>query len=241
MKPRRLLWLAVASYLVFLLFTLPAHWGALVLSKLSQQRIQLVAAEGTLWHGRCHHLQVEQNRIDNLSWDWHVLPLLWLTLEAELHWNQDAHALLAWRGQHIALREADAQLPLTWIAPYFPAAQEYGLGGELRLVTPDLIWDNQLNGKATLTWRRASTSRLPVNPLGDYQIQLTADKHGTIFNVQTLSGVLNVSGTGRWLPHDRLRLNGSLRPDPARQAEFSSLLTLTGNQPDSQGTYRLAF
>lgn len=241
MKRRHWIGLSVISYALALLANLPAHWGAQVLEKLSQHRIQLVAAEGSLWHGRCHHLQIEQHRLDNLAWDVHFLPLLWLTFETELRWHQDDHAILAWRGQRIALREADAQLPLAWIASYFPTVQDYGLGGELRIVTPALVWDKQLNGKATLTWQHASTSRLPVNPLGDYQIQLSADQHGTIFNVQTLTGTLNVSGTGRWLPHDHLRFNGNLRPDPTHQAEFSSLLTLTGNQPDAQGAYRLAF
>lgn len=241
MKPRALLWLGVASYLLFLVLTLPAHWGALAIAKLSQQRIQLIAADGSLWRGHCHHLQIDQSRLDKVTWDVHFLPLLWFTLEAEWHWNQDAHAVVAWHGQHLALREADAQLPIAWITSYFPATQEYGLGGDLRIATPALDWNEKLMGKATLTWQHASTSRLPVQPLGTYQIQLTAEPRGIIFSVQTVEGALSVSGTGRWLPHDHLRFNGSLRPDPARQAEFSSLLTLTGNQPDSGGVYRLAF
>lgn len=242
MKRRHWIGWSLASYTLCLLATLPAHWGAVALAHFSQQRIQLIAPQGSIWQGQCQTLQVDAYRLSDFSWHLHMMPLLWLTAEAELGWENMAHGIISWHGsQHLDLRQTDAQLPIAWLAHFLPAVQEYGLGGELRITTPALTWDEKLSGTATLIWQQASTSRLPVQPLGTYQIQLNATPQGTVFNVQTLEGALSVTGTGRWLAHDRLRFNGGLRPDPARQAEFSNLLTLTGNQPDPQGTYRLAF
>jgi hypothetical protein len=104
-----------------------------------------------------------------------------------------------------------------------------------------LLWHDQLSGNAKLEWNHASTLRLPVQPLGDYQIDVQSKEQEIILQISTLRGALAVSGTGRWAAHDRFRFSGALKPDPARQAEFNSLIQLTGGQPDAQGAYRLAF
>ncbi len=239
MSPRQQYALIAGCYGIFLLITLPAHWAGALLARYSNA--QLLGATGTLWQGRAAALQIGTHTFPDFVWDLHTLPLLWGNAQADLRWGEQSHTLATASFNQWQLQHADVRLPVTWLREFLPDAQKYALGGEIRLQTERLIWRGKFDGKAQLTWYNASTVQLPVQPLGDYQLDTQGDAKGIVSHIRTLQGALTITGTLRRAHGDRLRFAGTLQPDPARQAEFGSLIQLTGGQPDAQGAYRLGF
>lgn len=243
MNKRRTMWIAAGLYGIFLIAQFPAHWGAIALARFSQQRYQLIAPEGSVWRGQSAALQIGTHKLDHFSWQLHVLPLLWGTGKADVKWAENSHATVSLTRHALQLQHADLSIPLALLKDFIPVVQAQGLGGDFHVQTPALQWqfDDVLDGHATIEWLQASTIKLPVQPLGDYQIDLKGGPKGVILTISTLRGALTINGTGRWAKHDRFRFAGTLKPDPARQAEFAQLTNLTGGQADAQGTYRLGF
>lgn len=240
---KRQLSVAVFLYVIFLLMSIPAQWGAVALAKFSDQRIQLLSPTGTIWQGKSRALQVGSETLKDFAWTLHSTSMLWGTAHIEAAWGADSHATVRVTRHALNLADAQITLPVTWLSSYFPATAQYGFGGEARIQTPALDWqfDDGLTGKMQIEWRDASTVKLPVQPLGDYQIEVTGEGQKGMLHLATLRGALTINGTGRWAAHDRFRFTGSVKPDPARLAEFTNLLSLTGNQPDNLGQYRLGF
>ncbi|MFY9259479.1 MAG: type II secretion system protein N [Gallionella sp.] len=240
---RRKLWIAAGLYGIFLLITLPAHWAAVALAKFSHQRLQLIAPVGTLWQGTSRALQVDANRLKDFAWTLNAGCALWATVCADVTWAGDSHAKLRLTRQALRLQDAQITLPVAGLAAVFPTAAEYEWGGEAMIQTSALTWqfEGGLLGKSRVEWRDARTIKLPVQPLGDYLVDITGTKQGIVLQLRTLRGALEVNGTGRWAAHDHFRFSGSVKPDPARQSEFGALLSLTGNQPDALGQYRVGF
>jgi general secretion pathway protein N len=247
MKGWRKILIGAGLYTLFLLMTFPAPWAAVAVAHFSQQRVQLLAPEGTIWHGKSSALVIDSHQIENFAWQLERLPLLWGTATAEVNWAENAHATLSLSRKSQQLRHADIRLPVELLRDFIPRAAEYGWGGSLRLQTDQLTWQAHqteqahLEGQARLEWYNARTVKLPVQPLGDYQIALQSTQKGIVSHISTLRGALTVNGTARWSSNDRLRFTGTLKPDPARQAEFTELINLTSGQADAQGAYHLGF
>ncbi|MDD4962638.1 MAG: type II secretion system protein N [Gallionella sp.] len=240
---RRKLWIAAGLYGIFLLITVPAHWAAVALAKFSHQRIQLIDPVGTLWQGKSSALQVDTHRLKEFAWTLNAGCALWATVCADVTWAGDSHAKVRVTRQTLQLQAAQITLPVAWLATAFPTAEPYGWGGDAIIQTSALTWqfDGGLKGIAHVEWRDAHTIKLLVQPLGDYLVEVTGTEQGVVLQLRTLRGALEVNGTGRWAAHDHFRFSGSVKPDPARQSEFTALLNLTGNQPDALGQYRVGF
>lgn len=243
MNIRRQWWFAAGLYGIFLLMTLPAHWAAVGLAKVSNQRIQLLAPVGTIWQGKSSALQVDAHLLKDFSWTLNGWCALWATGCLDVAWANDSHATVRVTRQALRLQEAKLTLPAPWLATAFPTAAQYEFGGKVMMQTAALTWqfEGELLGKAHIEWLDARTVKLPVEPLGDYLVDVTGTEKGVVLHLSTLRGALEVNGTGRWAAHDHFRFSGSMKPDPARQSEFSALLNLTGNQPDALGQYRVGF
>jgi general secretion pathway protein N len=147
--------------------------------------------------------------------------------------------------------------PLTVRAPVFggtttlsaatlrlPASLLIGLGAPWNTVRPGGIlvvnWGRlQLqprNCAATLTgeWQYASSALTPVSPMGHYRLQTNGVWPGTQLELLTISGPLELKGSGTIPEGGRLRFEGRAQPvagtDPGVKAQLTGLISLLGRR-----------
>lgn len=228
------------------LFGAPASWLAWSLARATDNRVQLQAANGTVWHG---HAQ------------------LVLSDGAERASAVALPGLLAWRlaagsgGVTIRLRSAcciDGVLAVE-LAPSYAALQvrmgdgasrwpagllaglgapwnTVGLQGLLGLQTQSLsvawsggrwTWEGTARIEATGISSRLST----LQPLGDYRLRFDAPvKDGApAIALETLSGSLLLSGTGQW-SGSQWRFRGEARAEPQAEEALGNLLNILGRR-----------
>lgn len=243
---------AVLGGLLALVLFAPAAWLANGLGRVTDGRLLLADARGTVWQGSA---------------------VLVLTGGPE---SRDASALpgrLAWRlspslagGPGLALRAEQAcclngvvtllarpglgrlvlellpvpgglgQWPSAWLAGLGTPWNTLQLGGRLRLQSPGLRAETvqgrwRLNGTAEVELQGLS-SRLSTLPmLGSYRLRLDADPSGgAALNLSTLEGALQLSGSGQWHAGG-LRLRGEARAaTPGDETALANLLNIIGRR-----------
>ena len=86
------------------------------------------------------------------------------------------------------------------------------------------------DGKMTIELRDASSVLTPVQPLGSYQIEVSANGPQAVLNLTTLKGPLALTGTGSWSDRGGLRFLAQATPEPAEQERLQSFLALIGRK-----------
>ncbi|CAM3358310.1 Type II secretion system protein N [Bordetella sputigena] len=209
MKPRR--WLlpaaAVCVALVAALAVLPARW--LLRAFPTDGPITVVDAAGSIWNGQAQVAigapGLRRTLPEPFSWRWHWVSGIgpaaqlahpWLATPVEM--APGPHGIRMGQGRLTLPADALTAIgaPLNTLEP----------GGQLALAWPALEL-GALPPAASplqLTWTQASSARVRVQPLGDYQASLSADAQGRPdLRIRTLRGALRLDGhgqdqSGRW-------------------------------------------
>jgi general secretion pathway protein N len=201
------------------LAAMPARWLLRVLP--ANGLIALVDADGTIWQG---HAQLALGPPGNrrslptrAAWTWR-----WVNGPAV----SVAHP---WLEGPLVLRLASTDIVLPANMLRLPADTLAALGAPFNTLQPagelQLRWPAQRLGDGlprgellTLQWDDAAAALSRMRPLGTYRARLTGDGRGLDLLVDTLGGVLQVQGSGRW---ERGTLNFSGAAEPAATATAS--------------------
>jgi hypothetical protein len=82
LKLKNYILIAVAVYLISVIVALPASWVLNPIDKQLGERLRLESTTGTLWRGKTY--AVIENQTVQLDWNWKLLKLFLLNIEAEL-------------------------------------------------------------------------------------------------------------------------------------------------------------
>lgn len=221
----------------------PAQWLTTVVERATQGRLVLRDARGTLWDGSAHLVlsggsdsPASARLPGRLVWQ---LRPAWQGLRAVLHadccmqqpWRLDLQ--LHWSGLTLATSDNQSNWPaglLTGLGSPWNTVQPEG---RLSLSTRDLAlqWAAgrmALQGSARLDAEQISSRLTPIRPMGSYRITLSGGT-APAFRVDTLSGSLQLSGTGLW-SGGRLRFEGEANALPEHQDALSNLLNILGRR-----------
>lgn len=223
------------------LFFLPASWIQYVIPKNSP--IQLSQASGRWWQGSAYltlghyaPASLQQPIQWHLAWDSYP----------QIRWQHPAFnptkGTLTWRGTQLILAQQAVHIPASSLRSFHAFLDSLKPQGELSLAWPTMAFSYplRLSEAITLRWTEAATSLNPVNPLGQYELQITpqSSKHITL-NLSSLDGPLHLEGTGNWTSQSGWQFQGEAYSTPAKSTQLHDLLLLLG--PIQNGRAQLRF
>jgi general secretion pathway protein N len=245
---RWIIYAAVALVVVIAttLVLAPAQWLAVGLRNASQGRVELAEATGTLWNGQATLVlttgsgasSARASLPERLSW--RLSP--WALLTGTVNLTLSHPSALA---QPVTLRaRPGGHLEATATTLRLPATLLIGLGAPWNTVRPggvvSLSWDRiaidrgRLQGNLAGEWQFASSALTPVSPFGHYRLQTNGVFPGTQLNLLTISGPLELTGSGTIAEGGRLRFSGVARAmpgtDPATKTQLTGLISLLGRR-----------
>lgn len=211
------------SVFVLIVARAPASLFDLGLAAVSGNTLRLAESSGSLWHGRGTLVARAADGLVASPW----LALAWRfrpsgLLHGELLWTSEEDSGL--RGElafglaGLRLQGISAQAPAAIVLPMFPGALAHaGWSGDLAVQAADWRcgWQGDCQGNLALYWRGASSSLLPGQRLGDYELRFSGDGKGMRFDVRTLSGEFRLSGKGGLSNQRQLSFDGLIDGPPA--------------------------
>jgi general secretion pathway protein N len=224
----------------------PAQWADRVVRSATGGRVELAAASGTLWNGSATLVLASgdgrgNSRAglpDRLSWSLSPWALLTGTLELTLRHPSALTAPLqvtAWLDGRLQLGAATLRLPAAMLAGLGAPWNTVRPGGIVSLHTDGLeLARGHCRGSLTAEWEYASSALTPVAPIGHYRLQTSGQYPGTRLELQTISGPLELTGSGTIAEGGRLRFEGIARPvaeaDAATKTQLTGLISLLGRR-----------
>lgn len=247
-------WAGVAlGSLAALIVFMPAPWVADLVGQASHGRLQLIEAQGTLWHGSALPMLAGPAGSRDAS----VLP-------SRLHWSLRPQWLgvrlrlqqdccipepltvswqTGWQHQRLSVARDDDAQGRPQVLGHWSAAWFEGLGapfntlrpgGSLQLSGHDLVLESspqgwQLLGQAQFELLQITSRLSSIAPLGSYRVALSPQGRAWRLELSTLSGALELSGHGELGP-DGLKLRGQARAAEGAEAALNNLLNIIGKR-----------
>jgi general secretion pathway protein N len=236
----------MAAALATTLMLAPAQWLADAVLRASGGRVGLAETNGTVWNGTGTLMLAAGSDSANAP----------VSLPSPVHWTLSAWALLrgtvelavdhpaALEGSLRLRAHANGAVQVDAITARLPAAMLSGLGAPWNTVKPGgilvihtdglQISPGHMDGSVGAEWEYASSALTPVSPIGHYRLQTSGPYPGTRVELQTLSGPLELTGSGTIAEGGRLRFQGLARPlaaaDPATRTQLTGLISLLGRR-----------
>lgn len=235
---------ALACVMAVALAQWPARWLAPLVRMVSDGRLHLMEAQGTVWQGSAYlALGDGSDRTAPLAWaqrlHWQLSPLGVTDWQLQLRRDSPVEARpWVWRihwhpsGWQLTLSDIDWPLPTAWLAGLGTPWNTVQPDGVMRLRSQGWQWhpgrvDRPASGELTLTLERFSTRLSSLRPLGDYRLRLHSTS-GLQVELSTLQGHLRMTGSGRWR-NGRLQFQGEAWADQAQdETALSNLLHVLG-------------
>ncbi len=194
----------IVAYILALIATAPATLADAGLQRVSDGRLRIAEARGTLWSGT-GQLEIRDagghtGMAKRLAWRLQPdasLPAR-ITYEVELDSPPRPFTVTAFWSQ-IGIEHADISLPALALGLGLAKLAPLELTGEMNLRISNLfIGRNTTRGSAVLQWRAAGSALSPVSPLGDYELRLEGQDSGARATLHTLEGPLQLDGQASW-------------------------------------------
>ncbi len=237
---------ALAAIVLMILLLAPAQWLAAATRSATQGRLDLAEASGTFWSGQATLVvasgsdpgATRASLPEPLSW--HLSP--WQLLIGTVDLTLSHPSALA---QPLSIRVSPGgEVRVSATTLRVPASLLTGLGAPFNTIRPGgtiaITWDGlqlgagRLNGAISAEWQFASSSLSPVSPFGHYRMQTNGVFPGAQLTLQTISGPLELTGSGTIPEGGRLRFEGRAQPlagtDPAVKAQLTGLISLLGRR-----------
>ncbi len=201
LKTHKKLWipLGVVLFLVFVISSIPAIWGAYLLTR--GTGVALSGVTGTLWNGRASLASVrmtdEEYSLGQLSWSLSPLSLLTLSpcaqVTTKLPMQQFDGQICAGSGGSVKLRNADVSLPASFAQGKIPVPIQGQLSTHIDEL--ELRGNVLLKLKGNLTWNGARVNT-GVNwlDIGSYGAELADNgNNGISAKLFQLAGPVDVN------------------------------------------------
>ncbi len=246
MKRVALALLALVVILLTVAVLAPAQWLASGVYSATQGRVALAEVTGTLWNGQAtlvlasgSDAQATRASLpERLSWRLSPWALATGTIDVTFSHpsalSQPLHVRAGFNGP-IRAESTTVRMPAILLA---------GLGAPWNTLRPggviSISWDRlvatpqRVEGNFVAEWQFASSAMTPVSPFGHYRLQTQGTFPGTQLNLTTISGPLELKGTGTISEGGRLRFQGRAQPlagtDEAVKLQLTGLLSLLGRR-----------
>lgn len=249
MRSKRL-WVlfALLYFFIWLLVTAPASLLNVVAVKLSERKISLANCHGTIWQGGATPvLNFRENSplvLHALSWEIKPSALLRGQIEALVTWD-DLLATLPMQllidRQEVTLHQVRIPLPATSIGALSSFLQPAQFTGNMLFESPLLSLKGQeIQGAATVYWHQAGSALSTIDPLGNYKLNIVANKSNLLATLSTENGALLLEGQGSWSAVDGFKFDGVAQAREGEKEMLSELLHHLGPEI-SPSIYRISF
>jgi general secretion pathway protein N len=203
MRKRGLITAGIIVYLAAIITTAPSTLIDAGLQRVTDERLRLAEAQGTLWSGN-GQLEVHAKNGQSIARQlkWRILPVMLLRgrLTAEVMLGRDGgHFPVTLSRAGIELANVDLTLPAAAFGLGIPELAALGFTGELSIHVANLsLSRDSIHGSALLQWHAAGSTLTTVSPLGDYKIEFEADGERVQYFLSTIEGPLRLDGRGSW-------------------------------------------
>jgi general secretion pathway protein N len=239
---------AIVALLLTVLVIAPAQWIASTMKNATGGRLELAEASGTVWNGSALLVLASSQEPGAPR----------ATLPERLQWRLNPWALLLGQLELTLTHPSALAQPLTVHAPLagsgttilsattvrVPASLLVGIGAPWNTIRPGGIllvsWDRlqlesqRIQGNISAEWQQASSALTPVSPMGHYRLQTNGVWPGTQLDLLTISGPLELKGSGTIPQGGRLRFTGRAQAmagtDPGVKAQLTGLISLLGRR-----------
>lgn len=223
----------------------PAQWMAHLVRNLSQGRVDLADASGSIWSGQATLVVGSSERgssrvslAEPMTWKLAPWSLLAGVIDLSLAHPSALSRPLALRAtfaRRLDAGPATLRLPASLLAGFGAPWNTIRPGGVLTIKWDRLIVDaGRVQGDLVAEWQFASSALTPVSPFGHYRLQTSGTYPGTQLNLLTLSGPLELTGNGTIAEGGRLRFQGVARAlpgtDPGVKVQLAGLIALLGRR-----------
>jgi len=138
-----------------------------------------------------------------------------------------------WGGATVAVADSQSQWPASVLTGLGTPWNTLQPQGRLALHTQALALEwaagrLQMTGQAQLDMLAMSSRLSTLRPMGSYRLLLAGGAAPTL-TLQTLEGLLLLSGSGQWVGQ-RLRFTGEASAAPDHEAQLSNLLNIIGRR-----------
>ena len=249
MKWRRVIVVLIAGFIAAaatVAAIAPASWAASEVRAATAGHIELAEPVGTIWSGEATVVFAPGADSDSARTSlperlhWHLNP--WQLLTGELDLTLAHPTALSQTLVVRAYRNGDTTFGPDTLR--LPASLLVGLGAPWNTVRPggelSLTWDTlqighgSARGHLSAEWSDASSALSPVSPLGHYRLQTNGVFPGTQLNLETISGPLELTGSGTIAQGGHLRFQGVARAEPAAasavKTQLAGLISLLGRR-----------
>jgi general secretion pathway protein N len=249
-------WLALAlimtmAALAAALWQGPASWVDAALRSLSHDRVRLAEARGVWWRGEGRLVLLDGSEQMPVSAGFALPgPLRWELRLAGLPLGLiDATLSLPGAERPLRLSGSLAQWRLEPGALRLPAVDLSRLGSPWNTIQPaaelSLRWEpllvraDAVEGRFAIEFSQVASAMTPVRPLGHYRVEVVGAGSQATVSLATVSGPLQLTGSGNWSARGGLRLMAQAWGEGAEQARLQSLLALIGRREGERTIIRI--
>lgn len=207
-------------FLAGLLAFTPASLMGYALERASGGTLSLAQTAGSLWHGSGVALLRQKSHHQTLgSYRW-KLNLLNASLQVQAGSSPPMTVRYIPFAGRLDIEGLHLVLPASSLEIVSPQLGPYQLLGMFELQSEHLALDAKgLNGQVTVDWARAASGLSSIRPLGDYRIVLNGNGNAVDAQISTVSGKLQLNGTGSFTPQNGMRLNGTAQAESGAAGE----------------------
>ncbi|MBH9552407.1 type II secretion system protein N [Inhella sp. 4Y17] len=214
----------------------------------TQERLLLSETQGSLWQGEARLVLTggagsqESSQLPGAlswRWGWEGGPRLRIRLDGHTPGFVPLAFRPGWRQWRVSLPaspEPLLRIPAIWLKGLGTPWNTLLLQGELRLSAPGaaLQWRSgqgtQWVGPLQLDAVQMASAVSPLPTLGDYRLTVQSAAQGpALLQLSTLSGALQLQGSGQWLA-GHLSFQGDARAAPGAESSLNNLLNIIGRR-----------
>jgi len=233
----RLLVTGILFFLLAAAIMWPASSLAPWIENASYGKLRLASAEGQVWNGNGVLLArtgdgAAWRNAQNIRWQlrWGELWRGRIGVEAGF---EKGDALVMFGPGGLSVEQLDATLSASLVGALLPGALgRFGWAGSLNARGNSFacVWQSQsCQGEIEVLWKDAGVSEIPGGDLGDYRIRLVGEGQNLRFDLASLRGRLQITGSGE-ISATALRFNGEAGAVGPSAAQLNNLLRTLGRQ-----------
>jgi general secretion pathway protein N len=245
-------WLgALAGALLAAIIFAPAALLAYSVLSLSNGRVLLSQAQGSVWEGRAQLLLAGGQGTQDVAAlpgvvQWRMRPQL-SGLGIQLHLTccsdqpMQVQMRPGWKQAQAQVGPVNLNLPAQWLSGLGAPFNTLALQGHMHLRSEGfkLQWagNTSFDGQATMDLMAMSSSLSTLRPLGDYRVKMIGGAAPTM-DLETLQGALQLTGKGQW-QGSRMRFSGEAVAAPERQEALANVLNIIGRRQGAKSLISL--